>query len=220
MKTVLLIEDDEISQAFMAQAIALLPANCITCSSFSEAHELCHNTTIDLIISDLNTADGSLFEHSNCLPASCKILAVSAEINASIIERLRKLGIREVMAKPMSITALNQRVARLLESDSMKEPLIWDTQKALQALGHNEQILASLKQMFSAELPLMMSHIQQAFDSQQPEQIHEILHKLKASCGFLGASRLLQECSHLDADISEQNIDRFMDIAQQSLALI
>ncbi len=220
MKTVLLIEDDEISQAYMAQAIALLPANCITCSSFSEAHELCHNTTIDLIISDLNTADGSLFEHSNCFSASCKILAVSAEINASIIERLRKLGIREVMAKPMSITALNQRIARLLESDSMKEPLIWDTQKALQALGHNEQILASLKQMFSAELPIMMSHIQQAFDSQQPEQIHEILHKLKASCGFLGASRLLQECSHLDADISEQNINRFMDIAQQSLALI
>ena len=220
MKTVLIIEDDEISQAFMAQTITLLPAICITCSRFSEAHELCQNKHIDLIISDLNTTDGSLFEHSHCLPASCKILAVSAEINAGIIERLRKLGIHEVMAKPMSITALNQRVARLLESDSMQESLIWDTQKALQALGHNEHILASLKELFRAELPVMMTTIQQAFDNQHPEQIHEALHKLKASCGFLGASRLLFECSRLDADISAQNIDRFMDIAKQTLALI
>jgi DNA-binding NtrC family response regulator len=220
MKTVLIIEDDEISQAFMAQAIALLATNCLICNSFSEAHELCQNTAIDLIISDLNTADGSLFEHIKCLPVSCKMLAVSAEINANIIERLRKLGIHDVLAKPMSITALNQRVSHLLESNSTQQSVIWDTQKALQALGHNEQILTSLKQMFSVELPIMMSLIQQAFDKQQAEQIHEILHKLKASCGFLGANRLLQECSHLDADISEQNINRFMDVAKQTLALI
>jgi CheY-like chemotaxis protein/HPt (histidine-containing phosphotransfer) domain-containing protein len=220
MKTVLIIEDDEISQSFMVEAIGLLSVRCITSSSFSEARELCENAYFDLIISDVNTADGSLFEHASCLPKHCKKLAVSAEITASITERLLQLGMHEVMAKPMSVLALHAALNRLLELDSSASAPLWDKQKALLAVAQNESILITLKDMFRVELPLMTAHIQQAFDTHQPEQIHETLHKLKASCGFLGASRLLQECARLDADISAQNIERFMDIAEQTLTLI
>lgn len=220
MKTVLLIEDDEISQTFMAEAIALLPVICITCSSFSDAHQLCQERNFDVIVSDVNTADGSLFDQASYLPASCKKIAVSADITASITERLLQQGMHEVLAKPMSIQALHTVLIRLLALDDGASTPLWDKQKALLVVGQNEAILSSLNEMFKAELPLMMAHIQQAFDTQQPEQIHDTLHKLKASCGFLGTSRLLQECSRLDADISAQNIDRFMGVAKDTLMLI
>lgn len=220
MNRILIIEDDEISQSFMAQAVAPLPVTCSTCSGFTHARRLCQDMRFDLIISDVNAADGSLFEHAGYLTDSCKLLAVSAEINPSIAKRLRQVGAHEVMAKPMSIAALHEVISRLLALDDTGTAPLWDKQKAISALGPNEQILISLKAMFKAELPLMTDRIQQAYDNQQSEQIHETLHKLKASCGFLGASRLLQECYRLDADISAGRIKDFMDVADQTLTLI
>ncbi len=220
MKRILLIEDDDISQVFMADAIALLPATCICCTGFALARQLCQDTDFDLIISDVNAADGSLFDHVEFLPANCKKLAVSAEINPSITDRLMKIGMHDVLAKPMSILALHATLSRLLELNDTPTTPHWDKQKALLALGQNESILISLQAMFKAELPLMMKQIQHAFEHQQHNTIRDELHKLKASCGFLGANRLLNECVRLDAEISAQNVDRFMDVAKQTLALI
>ncbi len=220
MKTVLIIEDDEISQTFMAEAIALLPAAYVCCNGFVQARRLCQETDFDLIISDLNTVDGSLFEHAKSLPVGSKILAVSAEINPNITERLMQLGIHVVLAKPMSIFALHAALLRLFELNDTPIMPHWDEQKALLALGQNETILLSLQAMFKAELPLMMNQIQHSYEQQQHNEIRDVLHKLKASCGFLGASRLLHECMRLDAEISVKNITRFMDVAKQTLALI
>ncbi len=220
MKTVLLIEDDEISQAFMTEAIALLPVECVACSHFSQALQLCQDRQFDLIISDIHTADGRLFDYAATLPRASKILAISADMRPEMIERLMQLGIHDTLAKPMSLPALHAVVRRLLELNTLDSTPVWDKQKALLALGQNEAILSSLKEMFRAELPLMTAQIQQAFECEHPEQIHETLHKLKASCGFLGANRLLQECVRLDADISAQNIERFMAVAKQTLLLI
>ena len=220
MNRILIIEDDEISRKFMAEAISLLPAEWMACSGFSEARSLCRSHRFDLVISDINTADGCLFDHAGHLPEDCRKLAVSAELTPAITARLQELGVHEALAKPMTIAALHGAIARLLGSQGGGLLPIWDHEQALAALGHNERILASLKDMFKLELPDMLGQIERAFQAGACDEIQAILHKLKASCGFLGAKRLLNECVRLDAEINQRNVDRFMAAGRMTLSLI
>jgi len=222
MKRILIIEDDEISRKFMVEAISLLPAEWLACSGFSEARSLCLTHRFDLLISDINTVDGSLFEHAGQLPEDCRKLAVSAELTPATATRLQQLGVHETLAKPMTIAALHEVIARLLGSqDGGLQPLpIWDHTQALAALGHNERIHASLKDMFKLELPETLEQIERAFQAGAFDEIQATLHKLKASCGFLGAKRLLDECVRLDAEINQRNVDRFTAAGRMTLSLI
>ena len=222
MKRILVIEDDDISRKFMTEAISLLSAEWRACSGFSEAHRLCRSHRFDLVISDVNTADGCLYEHAGQFPDYCRKLAVSAELTPACSARLQALGVHETLAKPMTIAALHQAIARLLgdHDAGLQELPVWDHAQALAALGHNERILASLKDMFKHELPGMIEQIERAYASGEFVEIQATLHKLKASCGFLGAKRLLDECVRLDAEINQRNLEGFTAAGRMTLSLI
>ena len=206
----------------MAEALAMLPIDVRSCGSFAEAQVLCKADVFDLIISDINLADGNLFECLHLLPSACKKLAVSAELSPACVAKLLAADINAALLKPMTIADLHSKVSQLLELslDSSGTDPLWDDEKAFAALGRNEQILQSLKGMFKTELPLMVLDIELAFRDGRMADVSATLHKLKASCGFLGAKRLLQECHRLDKNTNDANISRFLDVAQQTLALI
>lgn len=218
MKSVMLIEDDEISLYFMTEAISLLPVQLYTCKSFTEARTLLQQYQFDLIISDINLSDGCLFKSATIFPIHTKKIAVSAEITPSITSQLIAIGIHRALAKPMSIAELQQAVISELNLDITlgSENALWDTQKALLALGNNQEILNTLKALFKAELPSMLEQIKQSYGFGNFSKISEILHKLKASCGFLGANKLLAECVALDTNICQERLDNFQKIAMQT----
>lgn len=222
MKRVLVIEDDDISRRFMTEALSLLPLESQSCAGFAEAHSLLRRQHFDLVVSDINALDGSLHEHAALLPDNCRKLAVSADMTPVLAARLRRLGIDDVLAKPMGVTTLHQAVNRLLETGAGENAArpYWNHAQGLAALGQDERILTSLKDMFRVELPVMTERINSAYHAGSFEEIHATLHKLKASCGFLGAERLLQECYRLDGHIDQANLARFLDAARATLALI
>jgi HPt (histidine-containing phosphotransfer) domain-containing protein len=143
---------------------------------------------------------------------------MSAEISPSITSRLTAMGIDCILAKPMSISAIHHAVLQQIECVS--QPAIWDDKKALAVLGNNAESLKSLKSLFNAELPLMMQQIDVEFSNDNHPKITDILHKLKASCGFLGANKLLAECNALEQNICRQSITQFMLVAKQTLETI
>jgi response regulator RpfG family c-di-GMP phosphodiesterase len=218
MKSVMLIEDDEISLYFMTEAISLLPVQLYTCKSFAEAQTLLQRHPFDLIISDINLGDGSLLQTAAFFPSHTKKIAVSAEITPSIASHLAAIGIHRTLSKPMSIAQLHQAIVAELQLDisPSNETELWDTQKALLALGNNRESLNILKSLFKAELPGMLEQINQSYMLGNFSKISETLHKLKASCGFLGANKLLAECNALDSNICQERMDCFQKIALQT----
>jgi DNA-binding NtrC family response regulator len=221
MKTLLLIEDDDISRRFLTEAITLLPVVWHACTGFSEAGRLCSERHYDLIITDVNAQDGSLFECIGLLPDSCKKLAISAGLDAETNRQLHAIGVQESLEKPLTIAALHSAIGRLLDDGQYASaPLpIWDHETALKALGHNERILATLKEMFRQELPVMIGQIDLALINGDHADIHATLHKLKASCGFLGAKELLDLCNRLDAEINQANLLAFKAGAARTLTI-
>lgn len=218
MKSVMLIEDDEISLYFMTEAISSLPVQLYTCKSFAEAKISLRQHQFDLIISDINLGDGCLFQVAAFFPAHTKKIAVSAEITPTITSQLTSIGFHTALSKPMSIAQLQQAIATELNLDTTpsSETALWDTQKALLALGNNLESLNTLKALFKAELPSMLEQINQSYTLGKYSKISDTLHKLKASCGFLGADKLLAECYALDSNICQERLVYFQKIALQT----
>jgi HPt (histidine-containing phosphotransfer) domain-containing protein len=121
------------------------------------------------------------------------------------------------MAKPMPVGEFHAAVLRLCGLDAVP---LWRADKALRVLAHNPQAVASLKALFHAEVPSMTAAVRAALDAGDLKTLGDVLHKLKASCGFLGAERLLAECRALDAAPGPEALARFERVCAETLAAI
>lgn len=219
MKHLLLLEDDLISREFMAEALRELPIQLHTGSCFKDIRALSLQQHFALVICDLNLADGNLLENYSHLPSGIPVLATSADLSPDTKQSLAAIGFVHILAKPMRIAELVHAVSQLLpELHHESERALWDHEKAERTLGHNPTALANLKLMFAAELEAMQTQIVHAFNAGQHHVIQQQLHKLKASCGFLGAERLLQASHALDHNPSEQALQHFLEVLDATRA--
>jgi HPt (histidine-containing phosphotransfer) domain-containing protein len=74
--------------------------------------------------------------------------------------------------------------------------------------------------MFIRELPVATLEIQAAFISGNLTAMHDTLHKLKASCGFLGVEHLLAACHRLDQTPCLETFAAFQNSAADTLTVI
>lgn len=221
MTRILLIEDNDISRAFLAEALSGPDIAVTACDGFTDALQFCGRNRFDLIVSDIRLGDGSLYEMTPQLPAGVPIVATSADINANVRDRLGALGISSLLAKPTTVAEARAAVERALDEAVYAAELpVWDEERAFKALGRNSAALTSLKSLFKIELPEMAGKIQNAFDSGNSDEIQAILHKLKASCGFLGASRLLEACNALDEQPDSRQLASFLESVTETLAIL
>lgn len=217
MKTsIVLIEDDEISRFYLSEAIALLEVELTVCPDFAAGDDAMRSKLPCLIISDLNLPDGELPDRVAAFPAGIPVLAISAEVTPAIRARLAASGIQHVLCKPMPVAELHEAIGRLCAS----APELWNTDKALKALGGSSTALRSMRAMFIAELPVAAQSIQTALEAGDMAAVDGILHRLKASCGFLGAERLLAACRLLDQDRSEASVSAFQATLSDTLSFM
>lgn len=214
--SILLIEDDDISRSYLTEAITMLDVGLTPCPDFTAAFAAIAETAPTLIISDLNLPDGALLVRATEFPTGVPVLAISAEINPSIRGRLALIGIHDVLAKPMPLAELHGAIHRLCGT----VPEFWNQSKALKALGGSSAALRSMRSMFIGELPDAALAIQEAFISGNMAAMHDSLHKLKASCGFLGVEHLLVACHRLDQMPSMETFAAFQSSVAETLAVI
>lgn len=199
----LLVEDDAVSRQFLAEALASLPARVDVAASVAEASALAGAAAHVLWLVDAHLPDGDgiaclqrLRLHSDSTTAA----AITAETGRDCHDRLLAAGFAEVLAKPISAGALQANVRRLaglaggasgpaVPADAGKLPC-WDDAPALAALNGNRASLEALRSLFRAELPETRRLLRDAVAAGDGARVHAIVHRLRASCGFVGAARL------------------------------
>jgi CheY-like chemotaxis protein/HPt (histidine-containing phosphotransfer) domain-containing protein len=197
----LLVEDDPVSSSFMSEALAALPAHVDMAVDIAQAvdHAREHRHGLWLIDAHLPDGDGS-----QCLRALRQLsdtpaLAVTAGASREELDALCAAGFLEVLLKPVSMALLQATVRRLLGEPAEFPPEpepgpgklpVWDEAQALAAIGGNRSALQALRKLFLAELPEMREQLLVAQRTGDASCVGAVLHKLKASCGFVGAVRL------------------------------
>lgn len=212
----LLVEDDAISRSFMQTALQALPAHIDAAASAAEALEYPGPHTLWLIDATLPDGDGiHLMSQLRQRFPGCAALAHTADTSADTRRRLLEAGFADVLVKPLSALDLHARVREQLPLAAVND---WNEATALKALNGNAEHVATLRKLFLDELPATMANVERAVASSDVASIAAYLHKLRASCGFVGAQRLGLAVSGLQqSPLSEQSLRELQQAARALL---
>ncbi|RZA10402.1 MAG: response regulator [Lysobacteraceae bacterium] len=190
----LLVEDDPVSAAYLRHAATALPAQVDTAASIAEA--LAHATARphDLLLVDAHLPDGEgahLLQALDAVGIATPALAHTATSDEGVRQELLEAGFLDVLVKPLGVAELQLALRRFLPRPShrINEARLpdWNDAAALAALGETAHVEA-LRGLFLKELPGQRARVAEA--STDFAAIHGELHRLAASCGFVGADRL------------------------------
>lgn len=228
----LLLEDDPVSAAFLATALEALPAHVDTAASLAEAEPL-RDAGHALWLFDANLPDGTggeLLARWRAQGLATPALAHTADPRPEERDALIAAGFADVLRKPLGVASLQEAVKRALDAteaiengasvdeDGCGSSPIWDEAAALRALNGNASIVAAMRDLFLGELPAVRMRIADAFAHADADALRAELHKLQASCGFVGAARVLAAVMALrEAPMSREAFARFEDAAEGTL---
>ena len=212
---VLLVEDDPVSRTFLTAAVQAVPAEVDSADTLGAALSLAQARKYALWLFDANLPDGSgaeLLGKLRCTHPHTPALAHTATDHGDVRDALLAAGFLEVLVKPLPASAIQGAVRRVLglahersktagRSPASRRPL-WDDDAAAIALNGNRAHMQMLRGLFVEELPQLRDRIDVAAAGGDLEGVRAHLHKLRASCGFVGAARLGEAAHalHLQAD--------------------
>ena len=212
----LLVEDDAVSRAFLAAAIAALPAEVEVAETCAMALRLAQGKSHDLWLVDAHLPDGNgrdLLRELRALAPAIPAIAHTASHDREDLDALIDAGFAEVLLKPLSAIELQAAVRRALgPQPPMPEPEsprcgklpVWDDDAAASALNGNHQHVQSLRRLFLDELPAQRDAVLVALHSDDQATVRMHLHRLQASCGFVGAARLAEAVRVLQGSPASQ----------------
>ncbi|WMJ70086.1 response regulator [Stenotrophomonas sp. 24(2023)] len=206
----LLVEDDIISRGFFKAALETLPADVDTADSLASALARARHGVHDLWLIDVNLPDGDgaqLLAELRRLQPDTPALAHTADGDTTLHSGLRSAGFSDTLVKPLGRDQLLKAVRRALVNSpgtDAGEPSRlptevgdWDETAALAALNGQRNHLIALRELFLAELPGVRDAVEQAVYRHDEPSLRSQLHRLQASCGFVGAARLARAVRQL-----------------------
>ncbi len=235
---ILLVEDDPTSRAFLLAATEALPAHVDTAATMAEALALAARHDYALWLVDANLPDGSgraLLARLRAQGASAPAIAHTASRERGEHDALLDAGFVATIAKPLSgadwRAAIRAALAPADAADGARDTAscespqdlallpVWDDAIALAALAGNAGSVAALRGLFVDELPGVRDALALAARRGDVDGMRGHLHRLRASCGFVGATRLDAAASALrEAPLSDPALQAFLDAAQDTLS--
>lgn len=226
---ILLVEDDPVSRAFLAAAAEALPAAVDAAASLAEARRLAARTRHDLLLIDAHLPDGSGTQLLHELRADRPVaIAHTAGTSRDELDPLIAAGFAEVLVKPLSAAQLQHALRRALGLAAASPPVatkpcgklpVWDEAGALAAVNGHAGQARQLRALFLSELPAQRDAAVAAFAAADAIALHEGLHRLQGSCGFVGALRLDAAVRALrGAPASPEALRAFIDAVADTLS--
>jgi DNA-binding response OmpR family regulator len=207
---ILLVEDDPVSQAFLAAAIEALPATVDRAGSLAAARSLAAGHVHALWLVDANLPDGhgaDLLARLRADFPGTPALAHTASQDRHALDALIEAGFLEVLVKPLSARALQAAIGRALGAAPVASMATgaklpsWDDAAALSALNGQQEHVQVMRRLFLDELPAQRLSIATAAANGDFTAMQSTLHRMRASCGFVGAARLDAAVRTLESDL-------------------
>ncbi len=234
---ILLLEDDPVSAAFLAAALEGVPAHVDIAGSLAEARVMTSARTHDLWLFDANLPDGlgaELLAELRARGLRTPALAHTADNRREALDALIDAGFEEVLLKPLSVAQLQgaarrfcgdasisdaQHLSRNTATPSCGKRPVWDDDAALRAFNGHRAHVDTMRGLFAQELPQVSVRVSAALADRDAAALRNELHKLQASCGFVGAARLGAAARDLqDAPDAANAVAQFEGALQDTLA--
>jgi len=200
----LLVEDDPTTRAFLTAAAEALPADVDAVASVAEAIACVEANDFALWLFDANLPDGDgagLLAGLRARGLRTPALAHTATRERAARDALLEAGFLDVLVKPMPAAAVQDAIRhaldspspaplRLVEATPPGDASVWNDEAALSALHGHQAHVDALRGLFLDELPAARAVVASAARERDGTALRSALHRLQASCGFVGAARL------------------------------
>jgi len=216
---VLLVEDDPTTRAFLRAATQALDVEIDLATSLQEALALADATSYRVFLLDARLPDGSgiaLLQQLRRTHPNTPALAHTAVSASSELQHLREAGFDAAVSKPLTAIDWQAAVRGLLSPRPHTDVPLWDDAAALNVLGGNPDDLSALRGLFVRELPDQIKTLERAHVEKDNATIKAELHRLRASCGFVGAARLAAAIEHWRE--APEALSAILSTARESLA--
>lgn len=230
---VLLVEDDPTTRLYLATIVGGVPAAVDCAGSLAAAVALADAHAHDLWLFDAHLPDGrgrDLLEHLRARYPRVPALAHTASSEPALRADLLGAGFAEVLVKPLTAAELQSAVRRALNLDLLPATAaiagdcagarlpLWDDHAAARAMNFNSAHVDVLRGLFLDELPQAHASIVAAAREGDVATMAAGLHKLRASCGFVGAARLAAAVAALQQHPGSAGHAAAFDAAAQATA--
>jgi len=230
MNRLLLVEDDPTSRSFLQAASAALPAEVDIADSVEAAYALATVNAYDAWLIDANLPDGTgggLLARLRADGRTTPAIAHTAARERRELDALRAEGFAMAVSKPVAADAWLGAIRRVLMRRSASRPPVapvpdlrrsgdaplWNRETALSAVGGNQRNVIGLRELFVGELDGIRQRIAAAGSAADESTMRADLHRLRASCGFVGAERLGLAARRLHADpLDPIALQDFLDV--------
>lgn len=223
---ILLVEDNETNQLVASEILTSLGAKITIAKNGQQCVDMFTNNDYQVILMDLQMPVMDGYRATQLIRESEKgksipIIAMSAAVMNSDVEKVHQAGMNDHIAKPIEMSRLTSVLAKWLEinhsQSNLEEPVkegqrlnthaSWidllqqngfDTESALKKLAGNISIYKKLLTSFIGTSQQYLAELNDCDPEQDAEKCQRIIHTLKGLSGSIGASKLSEQSITLD----------------------
>lgn len=211
MARILLGEDDPVSRRFLGDALQALGHECVAAADGEDALAHACRARFELLLLDYNLprrrGDALLADlrgRNDAASRDAPAIALTADVDPGLHRRLLEAGFARVAHKPIGLASFAALIESQLGSPSAPR---WDDAAALRTTGGAPDIVEALRQLMLSELPPQRRAVIEAVARGDHAAARDTLHRLRAACGFCGATALAQRVAALDAALGSRETD-------------
>lgn len=209
---ILLVEDNEMNRMVAQNTLQYFNCNVTEAVNGLEAIDCIINQTFDIILMDVQMPEMDGIEATkiirNKLKVNTPIIALTANAFKTEIEKCKKAGMNDYVTKPFDEKTLKETIAKhtinknnavTLENKIMpNETKKYDlTSITKMSRGNNDFILKMLT-IFVNQTTETFDKIETAFESNDFQEVSNLIHKIKPSIEGLGIFSIKDEVKKLE----------------------
>ncbi len=221
MCRILVGEDNVITQQVIE---ALLEDKCsklMMAGSYHELLQYLREEEPDLLLLDYHLdKDANVgISEIRAINKTIPIYILSAEAEPAIGKKMQGTAVAGFLQKPLNMPMLEQiiRPFSTKEVEVTASPVEGEYLTNLKTLlGHNPERLQRIVKIFIDEAPSHFAEMQTLIDQKQWPQLKALVHRVRASYGYLGLQTLHQRITNWETEIEHQrNTDSYPSILQE-----
>lgn len=233
---ILVAEDNLTNQQVITRLLRNEGHSVVIARNGREAVEVLKNTTVDLVLMDLQMPELDGLEAARAIRASERgsgrhlpILAMTANDLRIDRDRSKEAGMDGFLNKPVGrqelLKALDDVAAggasgTSKEPDAGRRPALLDLEMALSRVSDDPELLREVAHLFLEDYPKALDEIRRAAESRDAQTLERSAHSLKGSVANFGAEPVVQAALRLETMGRNRSLEQAAEaLAQLEAAL-